>query len=108
MAFVIECKSGAISKEISKDDCAQLLSSSQWFTNKYCSTDRSIDYVPILIHKSYTFANDASPSGNMVIIGEKEMNNIRDAIKNLLRVWQVFPMQQIIQMRFENYYKCII
>lgn len=85
MAFVIECKSGAISKEISKDDCAQLLSSSQWFTNKYCSTDRSIDYVPILIHKSYTFANDASPSGNMVIIGEKEMNNIRDAIKKFTK-----------------------
>ena len=61
MAFVIECKSGAISKEISKDDCAQLLSSSQWFTNKYCS------------------------SGNMVIIGEKEMNNIRDAIKKFTK-----------------------
>lgn len=71
--MIIECKSGCTVTEISKDDCSQLLSSTQWFINQYCLGDKTYNPISIIIHPSYKFAHDASPNPDFLIIGRSEL-----------------------------------
>lgn len=82
LAMIIECKNGAVVKEISKRDCAQLLSSIQWFENNYKAIDNNYNYVPIIIHTSSKFADDASPNEKIRIMGENEINHLKENIVN--------------------------
>ena len=74
---IIECKSRTTADKISKDDCNQLLSSIQWFKNHY----HHEKYVPIMIHNSDSFKNEASPSSNMRIMTPELLNNFSHAIR---------------------------
>lgn len=74
--MVIECKSGCTVTEISKGDCSQLLSSTQWFINQYCLGDKSYHPISVIIHPSYKFARDASPNPQFLIIGKSELEKL--------------------------------
>ena len=81
---IIECKSRAVTNEISKDDCGQLLQSVQWFKNLY----KNERYTPVLIHPSNKFHQHASPSPDMRIITKEKLmkftNAICDFVENLM------------------------
>lgn len=77
---IIECKNGTTTEEISKTDCAQLLSSIQWFKNKY-SSDK---YTPIMIHNSDIFHRDASPSPEMRIMTPSLLDNFSKAVRGFV------------------------
>ena len=79
--FIIECKSGVKPDiaAISKSDCAQLLSSIQWFKNLYAGN--SFTYYPIMIHRVNTFDSEASPSPDMRVMTESLLNQFKHEIK---------------------------
>lgn len=65
--FVIECKSGADSNIISKDYCNQLGGSVRWFTSTY---GKGYTCKPIMVHKSSTIDDVATPVPDMQIMTE--------------------------------------
>ena len=75
--IIIECKNGSTVEEISKSDCAQLLSSIQWFKTKYLHEK----YIPVLIHNSNIFGKEASPSPDMKIMTPKLLENFKSAVR---------------------------
>jgi hypothetical protein len=77
---VIECKNKTITDDISKDDCEQLLSSIQWFKNKYLLGDEKC--IPVMIHNSNIFSKEASPSSYMRIMTPKLLEEFSEAIRN--------------------------
>ena len=83
--LVIECKNGVMAKNpICKNDCAQLLSSVEWFKRKYISAR----YTPVLVHPNYCFMPDASPSEDFRIMGPTEINRLVEAIKRFCKAVQ--------------------
>lgn len=76
---VIECKSRTTTNTISKSDCAQLLSSGQWFKNNYSENTK---YTLIMIHNSSTFDVEASPDPNMRIITPDLLEKLKLAIEH--------------------------
>lgn len=79
--FVIECKNGVKrdSAAISKADCAQLLSSIQWFENLYAGND--FKCYPIIIHRAGIFDRAASPDPRMRIMNEEKLEQFKEAIR---------------------------
>lgn len=75
--IIIECKNGSTVEEISKSDCAQLLSSIQWFKTKYLHEK----YIPVLIHNSNIFGKEASPSPDMKIMTPKLLESFKLAVR---------------------------
>ena len=85
MYLVIECKNGVVPKNpICKNDCAQLLSSVEWFKRKYISASCT----PVLVHPNYCFMPDASPNSNFHIMGPTEIKKLVEAIKRFCRAIQ--------------------
>ena len=83
--LVIECKNGVMAKNpICKNDCAQLLSSVEWFKRKYISAR----YTPVVVHPNYCFMPDASPSEDFRIMGPTEINRLVEAIKRFCKAIQ--------------------
>lgn len=76
---IIECKNRTTTDKISKADCAQLLSSIQWFKNSYFKSSKII---PVMIHNSYIFSTEASPSPEMRIMTPKLLEKFSKAIRN--------------------------
>lgn len=68
--FVIECKSGAVVDEISKEYCNQLGGSIRWFDSEY-GTDCVV--TPILVHPATSIHELATPVERMRIITSEEM-----------------------------------
>ncbi|MBI4806993.1 MAG: DEAD/DEAH box helicase family protein [Desulfovibrio sp.] len=79
--FIIECKNGAITDKINKHDCNQLNGSVVWFNSNYDKTCRS---VPIMIHKSKSPEYAASLNPDTRIIGEKELQEFKDSIRQFI------------------------
>lgn len=79
--FVIECKNGVKpdTTAISKGDCAQLLSSIQWFENLYAGNDFSC--YPIIIHRVDSFDVAASPDPRMRVMTEHLLDHFKGAVK---------------------------
>ncbi|GAA5416999.1 hypothetical protein Pryu01_02060 [Paraliobacillus ryukyuensis] len=77
--YVIECKNGAVTDYISKDDCNQLNGSINWFYEKY---DEGNNHVPIMVHKSNKFDYAASPNKNIRIMNEGDLENLKTNLKN--------------------------
>lgn len=79
--FVIECKSGVKPDivSISKSDCAQLLSSKQWFENLYAGND--FKCYPIMIHRVSKFDDAASPDPYMRVMTEQLLSQFKKAIR---------------------------
>ena len=83
--LVIECKNGVIANNlICKNDCAQLLSSVEWFKRKYISARCT----PILVHPNYRFMSDASPNEDFHIMGPTEIKRLVEAIKRFCEAIQ--------------------
>lgn len=80
--FVIECKSGVKPDitSISKSDCSQLLSSTQWFTNLY--SGNGFKCYPVIIHKVNIFDAAASPTPYMRVMTEQLLRKFKDAVKH--------------------------
>lgn len=82
--LVIECKNGATTDTINKQDCNQLNGSGEWFINNY---DNTCSFTPILVHPSVTFEYAASPKADTRILNEENLSllrqNISDFIKSL-------------------------
>lgn len=76
---IIECKNGSTTDKISKSDCGQLLQSVQWFKNLYKNND--LRYYPVMIHNSYIFGEDASPSEDMRIMTPKLLDNFCNSVR---------------------------
>lgn len=77
---IIECKSRTTVEAISKSDCGQLLSSIQWFKNKYLLGEQN--YTPVIIHNSDIFGKEASPSPNMRVMTPELLGKFSDAVKS--------------------------
>jgi Helicase C-terminal domain/DEAD/DEAH box helicase len=74
---VIECKSGATTKTISRSDISQLAHSVDWFRDQYGT---SLRVVPVLVHPTAQLHHQAhAPSGARVITFEK-LASLRDAL----------------------------
>lgn len=80
--LVIECKNGikSGSREISKSDCNQLLSSIQWFKNNYAGN--GFTYCPIMIHRVEKFESSASPSPDMRIMTEPLLDEFKSSVRD--------------------------
>lgn len=76
---IIECKNRTTTDKISKADCAQLLSSTQWFKNLSLKKSKII---PVMIHNSNIFSTEASPSPEMRIMTPKLLEKFSKAIRN--------------------------
>lgn len=76
--WVIEAKSGAISKFISKSNINQLAGSMNWFSQHY---DASVTAVPIMLHPSDTLSKDASPVDGARLITEAKMALVFKALR---------------------------
>lgn len=72
--LVIECKSGAISNEISKGDLNQLSSSMNWFGEHYPPNSKAL---PIIIHPSHNRASDAFPPTGALVIDRAKLASLR-------------------------------
>jgi hypothetical protein len=77
--FVIECKNGAVTDQISKHDCNQLNGSINWFYEKYDETNY---LVPIMVHKSNKFEYAASPNKDIRIINETTLEYLKTNLKS--------------------------
>jgi hypothetical protein len=84
---VIECKSGAIGDQVWKKDCAQLLSSSEWFKEHYPNQQ----HVPVMFHQSRVFAADAQPSADMRIVDKAHLAQLKVALVSYAKA--VWPKQ---------------
>lgn len=80
--FIIECKNGVkpSTTEISKSDCAQLLSSIQWFENLYVGNNYSC--CPIIVHRATKFDNHASPDPRMRIMTAELLEEFKTAVRS--------------------------
>ncbi len=78
--YVIECKNETTTETISKSDIEQLLSSSQWFENKY--PYKKNDYIPIIIHNSIVADKHANVSPKMICMNQELLCKFKDNIKN--------------------------
>lgn len=76
--YVIECKSGAITDQIKKSYCNQLLSSLSWFEAEYKNSHAT----PIMIHPVNVFEKHASPKEDMRIIDEVCLEKLKRQIKS--------------------------
>lgn len=83
--FIIECKNGVKPgiTEISKSDCAQLLSSIQWFENLYAGN--SYNCHPIIIHRVAKLDNHASPDPRMRVMTAELLEKFKTAIRSFTR-----------------------
>lgn len=81
--FIIECKNGCITELISKHDCDQLSGSINWFKSKY---DDTCSFVPIMVHPSNKFERHASPHEDVRIITTEKLDDIKQNIKNFVKV----------------------
>jgi hypothetical protein len=79
--LVIECKSGVKNdgRLITKDHCNQLLGAISWFMTNY---DKTIEFVPILVHPVNKFQTEASPSPEMRILDDEKLGALRPAIRS--------------------------
>lgn len=77
--FIIECKNETTCDSISKTDIGQLLSSIQWFKNKYNPT--SNNYEAILIHNTNVANELANPDPNMKIIDAENLEKLKTKIR---------------------------
>lgn len=68
--FVIECKSGSLSDDVSKSDLNQLNGSVHWFGEKYPPGNVCL---PILVHKKHTCVTEAAPHPDARVIDEGAM-----------------------------------
>lgn len=75
--FVIECKNGATTELISKNDCNQLNGSINWFEEVY---DDSCTQYPLLIHPSNCFEYSASPNQNIKIITKEKLELLKNKV----------------------------
>lgn len=75
--YVIECKSGAITDQISKTYCNQLLSSLSWFETEYKNSHAT----PIMIHPVNIFDKHAFPKENTRIMNEACLEKLKKQIK---------------------------
>lgn len=76
--WVIEAKSGAVAKFISRHYINQLAGSINWFRQRY---DASVTATPIMIHPSDTLSKDASPVAGARIITEAKMALVCRALR---------------------------
>ena len=76
---IIECKNRTTTDKISKADCAQLLSSIQWFKNSFLKNSK---FIPVMIHNSHIFSVEASPSPEMRIMTPELLEKFSKAIRN--------------------------
>lgn len=83
--FVIECKNGVkpSTTEISKSDCAQLLSSIQWFENLY--TSNNCRCYPIMIHRVTKFEKQASPDPRIRIMTIELLEKFKTAVSSFTK-----------------------
>jgi hypothetical protein len=76
--LVIECKSGATSPLISKQDCNQLLGSLSWFGDSY---DNTCSATPIIIHPVAEFDKYSSPAAETRVIDRAMLDTLKRAVK---------------------------
>jgi hypothetical protein len=78
--FVIECKSGATTRTISKDYCNQLGGSMRWFGKEYHSAKGT----PIMVHPSITIDRQATEVKNMRVINENKLAELKNEVNNFV------------------------
>lgn len=76
--FVIECKSGATTSQISKTDCNQLIGSMSWFTTAYDATCQAI---PVMVHPANLYDRYSSPAPTTRIIEATGLQALKDALR---------------------------
>ncbi|MDB5763943.1 MAG: DEAD-like helicase [Herminiimonas sp.] len=76
--FVIECKNGAVTSKVSKDDCNQLTGSVNWFEQRY---DHTCKTTPVLVHPANLFEFDASPLPETRVITEEGLHLFKEALR---------------------------
>lgn len=76
--WIIECKNGTTTKTISKSDIEQLLSSIQWFKNKYADKKHEA----ILIHNANCADKLANPDPTMKVISPENLSNFVTKVSN--------------------------
>lgn len=101
-SIIIECKSGTTTELISKSDCAQLLSSIQWFETKVNNPE--IKAFPILIHPSKTFAKDANPNESMKIITQKKLQELVENVDLFSKEVNNHPEDESFLLELVNKY----
>jgi len=72
---VIECKSGAIGNDVAKKDCDQLHGSASWCDTQYPNIPR----VPLIIHKSNKFGDQAFPAQDFRVIDAGKLAELKAA-----------------------------
>lgn len=77
-AFVIECKNEAITDEINKLDCGQLLNSINWAEKNY----PKLDVIGIVVHRANKFSKNATPSKNVMILSKEGVELLANNIRN--------------------------
>ena len=76
--LVIECKSGATTPTISKNDCNQLGGAARWFSQEYGA---GFSCVPIMVHKSIVIHDLAAPVEGMRIIDVQHMDKMKRQVE---------------------------
>jgi hypothetical protein len=76
--FVIECKSGTTTQQISKTDCNQLIGSVSWFTTAY---DPSCQAIPVMVHPANLYDRYSSPAPTTRVIEATGLQALKDALR---------------------------
>lgn len=77
--LVIECKNEATTDFIKKEYCNQLSGSVNWFHENYSGSN----FHPIMIHPASRIDNLASPVEHMRVMTEKEIDKIKNNVREL-------------------------
>ena len=78
--YVIECKNETTTDRISKSDIEQLLSSSQWFKNKYPLNIN--EFVPVIIHNSIEADEHANVSPEMKCMDKAQLDQLKTNVRS--------------------------
>lgn len=80
--LVIECKSGATTSTICKDDCNQLNGSGVWFETKY---DASCSHTQVMVHPAAIFEYASSPKAQTRIITATKLADFCTSVREFIK-----------------------
>lgn len=88
-SFVIEDKNQVTTSKISRGDIQQITGSSSWFEKTY-----SINYVPVLFHRSNIMNTDANTNLDIYVVNEEKLKKLKDSLHKLAQIIGQKPLSE--------------
>lgn len=88
-SFVIEDKNQVTTSKISRGDIQQITGSFSWFEKTY-----SINYVPVLFHRSNIMNTDANTNLEIYVVNEKKLKTLNYSLHKLAQIIGQKPLNE--------------